>query len=86
MRVPPSRSIFSVRLKAHPVSKVPDDEHGYESTVRAIDSSLANFGFDYLDLYLIHSPLSGKTKRLETWRALVDAKKAGKLRTIGVSN
>ena len=41
---------------------------------------------DYLDLYLIHSPLSGKEKRLETWRALVECKKAGKLRTIGVSN
>ena len=33
---------------------------------------------DYFDLYLIHSPLPGKEKRLETWRALIDAKKAGK--------
>lgn len=41
---------------------------------------------DYLDLYLIHDPLSGKEKRVQTWRALVEAKKAGKLRTIGVSN
>lgn len=41
---------------------------------------------DYLDLYLLHSPLSGKEKRLGAYRALVDAKKAGKLRSIGVSN
>lgn len=41
---------------------------------------------DYLDLYLIHSPRSGKEKRLETWRALLDLQKAGKLRTVGVSN
>ncbi len=41
---------------------------------------------DYFDLYLIHSPLSGKEVRLETWRALVDAKKAGKIKSIGVSN
>ena len=40
----------------------------------------------YLDLYLIHSPPSGTSLRVETWRALVDAKKAGKLRDIGVSN
>lgn len=40
----------------------------------------------YLDLYLIHDPLSGKQKRLETWRALLEAKKVGKLRTVGVSN
>ncbi|TFY54034.1 hypothetical protein EVJ58_g9098 [Rhodofomes roseus] len=61
-------------------------EHGYESTLKAVDSSLQRFGFDYLDLYLIHDPLSGKQKRLETWRALLEAKKAGKLRTVGVSN
>ncbi|OBZ66561.1 Glyoxal reductase [Grifola frondosa] len=67
-------------------SKIYHPEHGYESTLAAVQDSLDKFGFDYLDLYLIHSPLSGKEKRLETWRALVDAKKAGKIRTIGVSN
>ena len=41
---------------------------------------------DYFDLYLIHSPLSGKEKRLGTWRALLDVKKAGKVKLIGVSN
>ena len=41
---------------------------------------------DYFDLYLIHSPLPGKEKRLQTWRALIDAKKAGKIKSIGVSN
>lgn len=41
---------------------------------------------DYIDLFLIHDPLSGKQRRLETWRALLEAKKAGKLRTVGVSN
>ena len=41
---------------------------------------------DYLDMYLIHSPPKGTQPRLEMWRALIDAKKAGKVRTIGVSN
>ncbi|EJF64845.1 Aldo/keto reductase [Dichomitus squalens LYAD-421 SS1] len=67
-------------------SKVYDQEHGYESTVRAVDDSLRKFSYEYFDLYLIHSPLSGKQRRLETWRALIDAKKAGKVRSIGVSN
>ena len=40
----------------------------------------------YFDLYLIHSPLPGKGRRLETWRALIEARKAGKVKTIGVSN
>lgn len=46
----------------------------------------ADFSADYLDLYLVHTPLSGKARRLETYRALLDAKKAGKLRSVGVSN
>ncbi|KAL6299733.1 NADP-dependent oxidoreductase domain-containing protein, partial [Sparassis latifolia] len=41
---------------------------------------------DSLDLFLIYGPLSGTTKRLETWRAFLDAKTAGKLKTVRVSN
>ena len=41
---------------------------------------------DYLDLYLLHRPANGTQLRLEQYRALVDAKKAGKLRDVGVSN
>jgi diketogulonate reductase-like aldo/keto reductase len=41
---------------------------------------------DYLDLFLIHSAYGGKTVRLEAWKALLDARKAGKLRSVGVSN
>lgn len=41
---------------------------------------------DYIDLMLLHSPLAGKERRLEAWRALVEARNKGKLRTIGVSN
>ncbi|KAI0666603.1 Aldo/keto reductase [Trametes maxima] len=68
------------------VSKIYHPEHGYESTLAAVEDSLDKFGYEYFDLYLIHSPLSGKETRLETWRALVDAKKAGKIKSIGVSN
>lgn len=35
---------------------------------------------------LIHDPYASKEDRLGTWRALVEAKKAGKVRSIGVSN
>ncbi|KAI0644494.1 Aldo/keto reductase [Trametes meyenii] len=67
-------------------SKVNNPEHGYEPALAAIDDSLKKFGFDYIDLILIHSPLSDKERRLQTWRALLEAKKQGKVRTIGVSN
>jgi len=67
-------------------SKCVSSTHGYQSTLSGVDASLKKFGFDYIDLFLIHDPLSGPQKRIETWRALIDAKKAGKIRSIGVSN
>ena len=39
---------------------------------------------DYIDLYLIHWPVKGKYK--ETWKALENLYKNGKVRAIGVSN
>ena len=41
---------------------------------------------DYIDLFLIHDPLSGQEKRIETWKALIKARDDGKLKSIGVSN
>ena len=44
------------------------------------------YGADYIDLFLIHDPYPGKTKRLETYKALLEARDEGKIRSIGVSN
>jgi len=60
--------------------------HGYDTTLKGVDDSLTRFGFDYIDLFLIHDPFSGTERRLATYRALLDAQKAGKIRTVGVSN
>ncbi|RPD55595.1 Aldo/keto reductase [Lentinus tigrinus ALCF2SS1-7] len=67
-------------------SKIRNEEHGYDVALASVDDSLKKFGFDYLDLMLIHSAKSDKQRRLDTWRALIEAKKQGKLRAIGVSN
>ncbi|KAF9522643.1 Aldo/keto reductase [Crepidotus variabilis] len=61
-------------------------DHGYHETLRGVETSLARLNVDYIDLFLIHDPLSGKIKRLETYKALLEAKTAGKIRTVGVSN
>jgi hypothetical protein len=63
-----------------------DSAHGYDAATRSIDQSLKQSALSYFDLILIHSPNPGREKRLETYRALIDAKKAGKVKSIGVSN
>ncbi len=65
-------------------SKVWNSDQGYEATLKAFNTSLKKMGLEYLDLYLIHWPVEGKYT--ETWRALEDLYKDGKIKAIGVSN
>ncbi|KAI0728236.1 Aldo/keto reductase [Fomitopsis betulina] len=60
--------------------------HGYESTLKGVDTSLERFGFGYIDLFLIHDPMSGRERRLQTYKALQEARAEGKIRSVGVSN
>ena len=43
-------------------------------------------GLEYLDLYLIHWPVPSQDLYVETWKALIQAREDGLVRTIGVSN
>ncbi|MFC0014150.1 MULTISPECIES: aldo/keto reductase [Allobacillus] len=65
-------------------SKVWNDDQGYESTLKAFEETLEKLDTEYLDLYLIHWPVSGKYK--DTYRALEKLYEEGKVRAIGVSN
>jgi diketogulonate reductase-like aldo/keto reductase len=67
-------------------SKIRSPDHGYDKALKKLDKSLSEFGFTYLDLFLIHDPLSGKEKRLETWKAMIKMRDEGKIKSIGVSN
>ncbi|RJT81887.1 aldo/keto reductase [Arthrobacter cheniae] len=67
-------------------SKVWNDDHGFDATLRAFDVSMHLLGLDQLDLYLIHWPCPSKDLYLDTWRALERLRSEGRVRSIGVSN
>ncbi|KAK7205580.1 NADP-dependent oxidoreductase domain-containing protein [Myxozyma melibiosi] len=67
-------------------TKLWNNNHGYTLTAKAIDEAIARAGIDYIDLYLIHSPLTSSELRLGSWKAMQDAVDAGKIKSIGVSN
>ena len=75
-------------------SKVAAEIKDHRNAAAAIDASLTALGLEYLDLMLIHSPQPWHDWRggsyaegnREVWRALEEAHREGKIRSIGVSN
>lgn len=67
-------------------SKLPGRYQEYDLAVTTIQESLYRAGLDYYDLYLIHWPNPTTNKYVEAWQALIDAKKWGLIRSIGVCN
>jgi diketogulonate reductase-like aldo/keto reductase len=79
------RVIAGQRERVFLVSKVQEDEIVKGWFARSFEGSIARLGTDYLDLYLLHSPvprryLSGVVAKFEQLRV------AGKIRAWGVSN
>ena len=64
-------------------SKLWLQDYGYEAAKKGIEASLRKLGLDCMDLYLIHQPYGDVPG---AWKAMEEAKEAGKIRSIGVSN
>ncbi len=73
-------------------TKVWNTEQGYENTLNAFSNSLQRLNMDYVDLYLIHWPVTKdyadewQSRIKETWKAMEKLYNEGKIRAIGVSN
>lgn len=67
-------------------TKLWNSDQGYESALRAFDTSLAKLGTDYVDLYLIHWPLQDNDRLLRTWDALEKIAESGRAKAVGVCN
>lgn len=67
-------------------SKLWVDDLGREQVRPALERSLELLGLDMLDLYLIHWPAPGLDRYVAAWEGMIEAREAGLVREIGVSN
>ena len=69
-------------------SKLNNGSHRPDDARRAFDGTLAELGFDHVDLFLIHWPLPTlyDGDYVSTWKTLEEFKADGRARSIGVSN
>ncbi|MFJ4209110.1 aldo/keto reductase [Paenarthrobacter sp. NPDC089675] len=83
------RAIASSGLSAEEIfitTKLWNADQGYESTLAAFEESLDRLGLETLDLYLIHWQQPKQDKYVDTWKALIELQKRGRVKSIGVSN
>ncbi|KAM3963789.1 aldo-keto reductase AKR2E4 [Aphomia sociella] len=74
-------------------TKLWNDRHAKSEVLPALRESLSKLKLDYVDLYLIHWPVSVNEKGedlgidlVETWKAMEELVKSGLVKSIGVSN
>ena len=68
------------------VSKLPGRHQHFDEAMTTIEESLYRAGLDYYDLYLIHWPNPKQGLYVEAWKAMIEARKRGLVRSIGVCN
>ncbi|CAF3186119.1 unnamed protein product [Rotaria socialis] len=66
------------------VSKWWPSSEGAKGVIKTLDTCLQSLQSSYVDLYLLHAPQGRHCA--EAYRALIEAKKQGKIRSLGVSN
>jgi 2,5-diketo-D-gluconate reductase A len=75
------------RAEVFVTSKLNNGFHRRDDALRAFDQTLADLGFDVLDLFLVHWPLPTiDVDYVETWKAMEEIYAGGRCRAVGVSN
>ena len=74
------------RADVYVTSKLNNGFHARADALDAFDRTLEALGFENLDLFLIHWPLHGAGDYVETWKAMEEMHRSGRVTTIGVSN
>ena len=68
-------------------TKITDENQGYQKTLDSVQISLDKLQMDKIDLLLVHWPnMKDFSRSIETFRALIDLRANGTVKSIGVSN
>ncbi|MBV7281371.1 aldo/keto reductase [Corynebacterium sp. TAE3-ERU30] len=68
------------------VSKVWNNQQGFEETGEAFNQSLQRLGLDYLDMYMVHWPCPDTDTYRASFEAIAQLQGLGRVQTVGVCN
>lgn len=67
-------------------TKLWNGDQGFDATLKAFDASMQKLNQDYVDLYLIHWPCPAKDLYVDSFKAFIQLRDEGRIKSIGVSN
>ncbi len=67
-------------------SKIFNFDQGYDAALKSFAATEARLNIGPVDLMLIHWPAPARDLYVDTWKALIDLQKEGRVTSIGVSN
>jgi 2,5-diketo-D-gluconate reductase A len=67
-------------------SKLRNGGHTRDLALKSFDETMKKLGITEIDLFLIHWPLPSRGKYVEAWKTLIELKRQGRIKSIGVSN
>lgn len=67
-------------------TKLPGRDQGYDPAIRSFEEARQRLGLEYVDLYLIHWPNPRRDRYVDSWKAMIELRERGLIRSIGVSN
>ncbi|TDW28678.1 aldo/keto reductase [Cryobacterium psychrophilum] len=74
------------RAEVYVTSKLNNGFHARADALAAFDRTLDDLGLESIDLFLIHWPLPAVGDYVETWTAMEEMARSGRVASIGVSN
>ncbi|MBY8879398.1 aldo/keto reductase [Actinacidiphila acidipaludis] len=74
------------RAEIFVTSKLNNDAHAHDDALAAFARTMDDLDLEYLDLFLVHWPLPGVGDFVETWKAMEEVYRSGRVKAIGVSN
>ncbi|MBU1176446.1 MAG: aldo/keto reductase [Alphaproteobacteria bacterium] len=76
-----------IRTDLFVTTKMRTSHFAHDKALKSVEDSLERMGLDYVDLFLLHWPVpSHDGLFVAAWKALIEMREAGRIRSIGVSN
>ncbi|KAK3710956.1 hypothetical protein LTR37_009977 [Vermiconidia calcicola] len=79
------RDSFVMQTKYYVVPQIKDILHPVDAPLKKLETSLKNFGLDYVDIYLVHGPIHGQSISMIA-QGMADCVNKGMAKTVGVAN